>query len=195
MKIFSSAYFNKVQLINIEWIWTGMLQLDLEFITHLRCYVVCEFSQLRLFFDRKTTCYCGDNQWYSFLKLTTRSFCAATLTEISRSDSCYDQLVRDEQPVNVSNNSCWMVMALVNSHVIVASGILFCTVGYVNIDDFMKLDIVVLWQYSICGKTRRGSAMYFWLNQWGVNVDLEGWRNRRVVKQTPLPRQIKPWLF
>ena len=32
-------------------------------------------------------------------------------------------------------------------------------------------------QYSICGKTRGGSAMYFYyfgLNQWGVNENLRG---------------------
>ena len=27
-------------------------------------------------------------------------------------------------------------------------------------------------QYSISGKTKGGSAMYFWLNQWGVNENL-----------------------
>ena len=41
-------------------------------------------------------------------------------------------------------------------------------------------------QYSICGKTRGGSAMYFWLNQWG-SWKLGGWEAPEGVKPPTPP--------
>ena len=46
-------------------------------------------------------------------------------------------------------------------------------------------------QYLICGKTRGGPAMYFWLNQWGVNENLGVEGTRGVLN----PRQIEPWSY
>ena len=54
------------------------------------------------------------------------------------------------------------------------------------------------WQYSIFGKTREGSAMYFWL-VWiiflGVNTNLEGLRGTRGRLNPPTSRQIEHWLL
>ena len=48
-------------------------------------------------------------------------------------------------------------------------------------------------QYSICGKTRGGSAIYFWLILtffWGFNTNFGGWETPEGVKP-PTPRQIE----
>ena len=64
-------------------------------------------------------------------------------------------------------------------------------------DDLIRHTTYGWYQYSICGKTRGGSAVYFWLIFTifsGVYTNLEGWEAPEGVKP-PNPWQIEHWLI